>query len=146
MRGTAQADRGSIEITNNGTNTGVINLANATLAADTVKVGALAPNGTLNIGGGSISADTLLKLYAGGSNGTIDFVSSVTLGGNGAKIIAANTVIINNGVVVNIAGPSAANVYTNNPNYFGFGGNGSTTGTFAGKGANTHPLSGAPSY
>ena len=146
MSGTAQADRGSIEITNNGTTSGQINLTNATLLADTIKVGALAPNGTLNIGGGSISADTLLKLYAGGSNGTIDFTDNVTLGGNSAKIIAANTVIINNGKIVTILGPSAADVFTNHANYTGFGGNGLTTGTFAGKGAVTHPLNAAPGY
>ena len=146
MNGAAQADRGSIEITNNGTTTGNITLNNATLAADTIKVGALAPNGTLNVGGGSISADTLLKLYAGGSNGTIDFVDNVTLGGNSAKIIAANTVIINNGKIVTILGPAAADVFTNHPHYTGFGGDNTTTGTFAGKGAVTHPLSGAPGY
>jgi hypothetical protein len=146
MSGTAQADRGTIEITNNGTVNGQINLLNATLAADTVKVGALAPNGTLIIGGGTIAADTMIKLYAGGSNGTVDFVDNVTLGGNSAKVIAANTVTINNGKIVTILGPSAADVFTNNPNYTGFGGNGATTGTFAGKGAATHPLSAAPGY
>ena len=146
MSGTAQADRGTIEITNNGTSSGQINLANATLAADTIKVGALGTNGTLNIGGGTINADTLIKLYAGGSNGTIDFVDNVTLGGNSAKIIAANTVIINNGKIVTVLGPSAADVFTNNPHYTGFGGDNTTTGTFAGKGAVTHPLSGAPGY
>ena len=148
MNGLVQADRGTIEITNNGGGGpgGQVNLTNATLLADTIKVGALAPNGTLNIGGGSISADTLLKLYAGGSNGTIDFTNNVTLGGNGAKYIAANTVIINNGVVVTVLGPSAADVFTNNPKYTGFGGNGFTTGTFAGKGAITHPLNAAPGY
>jgi FecR protein len=146
MSGTAQADRGTIEITNNGTVGGTINLTNATLMADTIKVGALASNGTLNISGGTISADTLLKLYAGGSSGTIDFIDNVTLSGNSAKIIAANTVIINNGKIVTILGPSAADIFTNNPKYTGFGGNGSTTGTFAGKGANTHPFSAAPHY
>ncbi|HLW35179.1 MAG TPA: FecR domain-containing protein [Chthoniobacterales bacterium] len=146
MSGTVQADRGTIEVTNNGTNAGQINLTNATLMADTVKVGALSPNGTLNVGGGSISADTMLKLYAGGSNGTIDFTDNVTLGGNSAKIIAANAVIINNGKIVTILGPTAADVFTNHANYTGFGGNGTTTGTFAGKGAATHPLSAAPGY
>ena len=146
MSGTAQADRGAIEITNNGPTTGQINLSNATLAADTIKVGALGTSGTLNIGGGTISADSLIKLYAGGSNGTIDFVDNVTLSGNSAKIIAANTVIINNGKIVTILGPTAADVFTNNARYTGFGGDNSTTGTFAGKGAVTHPLSGAPGY
>lgn len=145
MSGAAQADRGTIEITNNGTS-GAVNLANATLAADTIKVGALGTNGQLNIGGGTISADTLIKLYAGGSSGTVDFVGNVTLSGNSAKIIAADTVIINNGKIVTILGPSAADVFTNHPHYTGFGGDSTTTGTFAGKGAVTHPLSGAPGY
>jgi hypothetical protein len=100
----------------------------------------------LNIGGGTISADTLIKLYAGGSSGTVDFVGNVTLSGNSAKIIAADTVIINNGKIVTILGPSAADVFTNHPHYTGFGGDSTTTGTFAGKGAVTHPLSGAPGY
>ncbi len=146
VSGTAQADRGTIEITNNGTAAGNINLTNATLAADTIKVGALATNGTLNIGGGTISADTLIKLYAGGSSGTVDFVDNVTLSGNSAKIIAADTVIINNGKIVTILGPTAADVFTNHPHYTGFGGDATTTGTFGGKGAATHPLSGAPGY
>ncbi len=85
---------------------------------------------TLNIGGGTISADTLIKLYAGGSNGTVDFVDNVTLSGTSAKIIAANTVIINNGKIVTILGPTAADVFTNHANYTGFGGNNTTTGTF----------------
>jgi cytoskeletal protein CcmA (bactofilin family) len=146
VSGTAQADRGTIEITNNGTTAGNITLTNATLAADTIKVGALATNGTLNIGGGTISADTLIKLYAGGSSGTVDFVDNVTLSGNSAKIIAADTVIINNGKIVTVLGPTAADVFTNHPHYTGFGGDATTTGTFGGKGATTHPLSGAPGY
>ena len=70
----------------------------------------------------------------------------MTLSGNSAKTIAANTVTINNGKIVTILGLAPANVFTNNPNYTGFGGNASTTGTFAGQGANTHPFSGAPGY
>ncbi len=145
MNGTAQADRGTIDIRNTGSN-GTVALNNAVMAADTIKVGALGTNGTLNVGGGTISADSLIKLYAGGSNGTIDFTNNVTLSGTSAKTIAANTVTINNGKVVTILGPAAANVFTNNPNYFGFGGNGSTTGTFAGKGAVTAALSAAPVF
>jgi hypothetical protein len=47
---------------------------------------------------------------------------------------------------VTILEPAPANVFTSNTNYTGFGGNASTTGTFAGQGANTHPFSGAPVY
>ena len=101
----------------------------------------------LNIGGGALSADTTLKLYAPGSNGQLNFVSNVTLGGNSAKILAANSVTIFNNVVVTIGGPNPADVYTNNANYTGFGGNGTTTGTFAGAGANNpQPLSKAPPF
>jgi hypothetical protein len=104
-------------------------------------------NGALNIGGGTLSADTTLKLYAPGSNGELNFISNVTLDGNSKKILAANSVTIFDNVVVTIGGKAPADVYTNNPNYTGFGGNGSTTGTFAGAGANTpRPLSKAPPF
>lgn len=143
MSGTARADRGTVEITNNGSN-GVVNVNNATLHGDVVKVGALGNDGTLNVGSGSINADSTIKLYAGGSNGTVNFSDNVTLSGNSIKTIAANTVNIFNGKVVTVNGLGPANVFTNNPNYTGFGGNGSTTGTFAGLGATTQPLSAGP--
>ncbi|HSH40067.1 MAG TPA: hypothetical protein VK993_14940, partial [Chthoniobacterales bacterium] len=143
MSGTAQADKGTIEITNNGAS-GAVNLTGATLNASTVKAAAFGDNGQLNIGGGTISADTLISLYAGGSNGTVNFTDNVTLSGTSVKNIAGNTVTITGGKVVTINGNGAANVYTNNPNYTGSGGNGSTTGTFNGQGATTQPLSAAP--
>ena len=102
---------------------------------DTVKAGALGNNGTLNVGGGSIDATTTIKLYAGGSNGSVNFTDNVTLSGNSLKIIAADAVTIFNGKVVTVLGPGPASVFTNLPNYSGFGGNGSTTGTFGGNGA-----------
>ena len=85
--------------------------------ADVLKVGALGANGVLNIGGGTLSADTTLKLYASGSNGQLNFISDVTLGGNSAKILAANAVTIFDGVVVTIGGTNPADVFTNNANY-----------------------------
>src|SRR4029450_12970319 len=109
--------------------------------------GGFGTNGALNIGGGTLSADTTLKLYAPGSNGQLNFFSNVTLGGNAAKILAANSVTIFDNVVVTIGGKAPADVYTNNANYTGFGGNGSTTGTFTGAGANRpRPLSKAPQF
>ena len=132
---------------------GTITFNNASAHADVLKAGVFGTNGTLNIGGGTLSADTTLKLYAPGSNGQLNFISNVTLGGNGAKILAANTVTIFNNVVVTIDGKNPADVYTGftgetpNANYTGFGGNGSTTGTFAGAGANDPlPLSKAPPF
>jgi len=62
------------------------------------KVGALGDNGALTIGGGVISADTILKLYAVGSNGSVSFISNVTLSGNSMKIIAGNSVTVLNKV------------------------------------------------
>jgi hypothetical protein len=126
---------------------GTITFNNATAHADVLKAGVFGANGVLNIGGGMLSADTELKLYAPGSNGALNFVSNVTLGGNSLKILAANSVTIFNNIVVTIGGPNMADVYTNNANYTGFGGNGTTTGTFAGAGANNpQPLSNAPPF
>ncbi len=145
VNGTVKADRGTVEMTNNGAN-GAVNVNNATLHGDVVKAGALGNNGTLNVGGGSIDAATTIKLYAGGSNGRVNFTNNVTLSGNSLKVIAADTVTIFNGKVVTVLGPNPANVFTNNPNYSGFGGNGTTTGTFAGKGAVTQSFGLAPGY
>ena len=126
---------------------GEITFNNASAHADILKAGVFGANGVLNIGGGALSADTTLKLYAPGSNGQLNFVSNVTLGGNAAKILAANSITIFDNVVVTIGGKAPADVYTNNPNYTGFGGNGSTSGTFAGAGANRPlPLSNAPPF
>jgi hypothetical protein len=127
---------------------GSITFLNASAHADILKAGVLGANGVLNIGGGTLSADTILKLYAPGSNGQLNFVSNVTLGGNGAKILAANSITIIDNVVVTIGGELPASVYTNNANYSEeWGGNGSTTGRFAGAGAKRpRPLSEAPPF
>ena len=133
---------------------GRITFNNASAHADVLKAGVFGTNGVLRIGGGTLSADSILKLYAPGSNGQLNFVSNVTLGGNSMmKILAANSVTIFKNVVVTISGPVPADVYVNfvdgvpNANYTGFGGNGTTTGTFAGAGANNpQPLSNAPAF
>jgi hypothetical protein len=126
---------------------GAITFNNASAHADILKAGVFGANGVLNIGGGMLSADSMLKLYAPGSNGQLNFISNVTLDGNSKKILAANSVTIFDNVVVTIGGKAAADVYTNHPNYTGSGGNGSTTGTFAGAGANRpQPLSEAPPF
>src|SRR4029450_9677231 len=126
---------------------GAITFDNASAHADVLKAGVFGANGVLNIGGGALSADTTLKLYAPGGNGQLNFVSNVTLGGNSTKILAADSITIFDHVVVNIGGKAPADVYTNNANYTGFGGNGTTTGTFAGAGANRpQPLSKAPPF
>ncbi|MDQ6624772.1 MAG: hypothetical protein M3Y69_01340, partial [Verrucomicrobiota bacterium] len=147
-----RADRGTIDIRHTG-DAGQIALNNASLRSDVVKIGALGANGALTIGGGSITADTILRLYSPGSNGTINFIANCTLTSGTQTVIAANTVTIANGIVVTIGGRQPANVYTGitgesfNANYSGFGGNGSTTGTFGGAGANSPQLlSNAPAF
>src|SRR5438094_5193821 len=126
---------------------GTITFNNASMHADVLKAGVFGTNGALNIGGGMLSADSTLKLYAPGSNGQLNFMSNVTLGGNSLKILAANSITIFNNIVVTIGGPKPADVYTNHANYTGFGGNGTTTGTFAGAGANNpQPLASAPPF
>jgi len=131
---------------------GTIAFTNATVHADVLKVGALGTNGVLNIGGGTLSADTTLKLYASGSNGQLNFIDNVTIGGTNFTIIAADTVTINDSKTVTVTG-AKADVYTGfigevpKANYTGSGGNGSTTGKFAGAGANNpQPLSSAPPF
>jgi len=132
---------------------GTITFNNASAHADVLKAGVFGANGVLNVGGGTLSADSTLKLYAPGSNGQLNFISNVTLGGNSVKILAANSITIFNNVVVTIGGSKPADVYTGfsgeipNANYTGFGGNGSTTGTFGGAGANNpQPIEKAPSF
>jgi hypothetical protein len=143
--GTVEADRGTINMRNNGAG-GAINLTDANLSANVLKVGALGNNGELIVNGGLMSANGAIELYAGGSNGTVLFNGNVTLNGNSTKTIAGDTVTIVNGVIVTIGGLRQANVYTNNANYRGSGGNGSTSGRFGGAGASTHPMSGAPQF
>jgi hypothetical protein len=134
VSGAIQADHGAIDIRHFG-NAGVINVV-PMMSADIIKVAVLGDNGRLNIGGpGSFNANTVLKLYADGSNGQINFVADCILNGGTANIIAANTVTIQTGVMVNVTG-HMADVFTNNANYTGSGGNGLAGGTFGGLGAN----------
>jgi hypothetical protein len=145
VAGTVAAERGVVDIRHTGDN-GQINLATGAgdtinVRGDIVKVGALGNNGMLNIGGGTISADTMLKLYAPGSNGTINFIANVTLSGAGTKIIAGDTVNVFDKIVVTIGGSNPASVFTNHANYSTLsGGNGLHTGTFSGAGANKPQL------
>lgn len=142
--GRLQADRGTIEIRNDAGD--VSTASTSDFRASIIKVGALGPNGTLLVGGGILSADNTIRLYATGANGTVRFIADTVLGGNSIKTIAGNTVTIDNSRTVTIIGPAPAQVFTNNPNYSGSGGNGSTTGTFGGQGATTAPLGGQPGF
>ena len=124
--GVIQADRGLVDVRNNGL-AGVINLQDGhSLRADVVKVGALGNNGVLNVGAGNITADTQLKLYAGGTNGTVNFVNNANLSGAGAKVIAGKTINVQLGRTVTISG-GAAVFHTDNPHYNGAGVTGLTS-------------------
>jgi len=144
--GTIQATQAEVDIRQIGA-TGITSLDNAAIHGDVVKISALGASGTLNIGSSNVlGADTILKLYATGSNGTINFLSNVTLS-SPINILAAHTINISQGVVVTINSTQPADVFTDNPNYFGFGGTGTpvTSGTFGGMGAkNPQPLMNAP--
>ena len=141
--GQIQADRGGVDIRHNG-NAGQINMNNANVHGDIVKIAALGDNGRLNVGNSMLNADSVLKLYAGGTTGQITFVADCTLHGGTMNIIAARTVTINNGVTVTTQG-HIADVFATIANYMGFGGNNTTTGTFGGLGANNpQPLINAP--
>ncbi len=150
INGKVQADRGTVDVRSSGAS-GQVNLTNANIHADTLKIAALGSNGVLQVGGGSLSADTTLQLYAPNGNGQVVFIGNVSLNGNSTKSIAGDSVTIRNGVLVSVTGPKASvfvNSLNNVPkaNYSGFGGNGKTTGTFGGSGANPpQPLSQAPS-
>jgi hypothetical protein len=143
--GKAVAQEGTIDISNHGQN-GLISLRNATLSGDVVKLGAMGANGQILVRGGTLNADTMLKLYAPGGNGSVRFMDDTRLGGDGAKYIVGQRVTIDDGRTVTIGGSQAARVFTDNPNYTGSGGNGSTTGQFGGAGAQTEPRAGAPRF
>ncbi|HEV2047170.1 MAG TPA: hypothetical protein VGQ95_11310 [Chthoniobacterales bacterium] len=115
---------------------------------DTVYEGTAVRTGTDSRAELTFTDQTLTRLGAntvfsfGGAARTYDLGS-----GASAKIIAGDTVNIFNTVIVTIGGVNPASVFTNHPNYTGFGGNGSRTGTFAGAGANNpQPLSNAPPF
>ncbi|MEP7015167.1 MAG: FecR domain-containing protein [Verrucomicrobiota bacterium] len=146
VQGAVQAVHGGIDVRHS-SDSGVISVNSNTLMADIIKIATLGDSSTLNIDGGSISAVTLLRLYAGSisasNNSTINFNASVNL--TGAEIdIAAHTVnIVGAGTTVMTS--SQAHVYANVANYQGSGGNGGAgTGTFTGAGATTLTLDQAP--
>src|SRR5205823_8608937 len=130
---------------------GTITFNNATVHADVLKIGALSTNGVLNIGGGTLSADTTLKLYTNSSNGTVNFIANVTLTGASSKFIAGDTVKVFDSVVVTI-GMSPADIYTNHAHYSSSnGGDGTTTGIFIpsgfiGPAVTTHPGATPPPF
>lgn len=96
VSGTLQANRGTLDIRHS-RSSGQMNPTNADIHADTFKVATLGSNGVLRVGGGSLSADTTLQLYATSGNGQVVFVGNVNLNGNSTKSIAGNSVTITTG-------------------------------------------------
>jgi hypothetical protein len=121
-------------------------LQNAEISGNVVKIGALGKTGQLLIGGGTLGADTTLKLYATGSKALSASSKDTTLGGAGAKLIAGSEVHHRRWQNGHRSRQPAAQVFTDRPNYSGSGGNGSTTGQFGGAGATTSPRKGAPGF
>ncbi len=151
VSGTVQATQGEVDIRHNGA-TGITSLDNATIHGDVVKISALGTSGVLNIGPANIlGADTILKLYATGSNGTLNFLSNVTLT-SPINILAAHMITISPGVVVTINSVNKAQVFTDIPDYNfvpqpGYNGPppNPANGIFQGAGANDpQPLANAP--
>jgi hypothetical protein len=120
------------------------------MSADVIKARALGANGQLNIGNSTLSADRLIRLYAPGSNGQLNFIANTTLSSGSRIDLAGSTVTIQPSVAVLVIGNGGpANVYTNNPNYnTGIPGVGNpANGSFTGNGANAPlPLAVAPGF
>jgi hypothetical protein len=124
VSGKIQADKGTIDVHNNGANGNVLINSTAQLAADVIKVGALGSNGLLTVQAGSqINAGSMLKLYAGDSvAGKVLFTGNGDVVLNGNEIhIAAKTVQIDANTKVQNNGPTS--VHTDNAS-FGVGAGG----------------------
>ncbi len=159
IEGRVQADYGTIDIEQTGTDGSVvlgpgpvvssapqpaeIFIPALTMSADVAKVGALGTNGTLLVGNATINASTLISLY-GGSAGTVEFYDTCSLTGAALKVIAANTIKIDNDVTVSITG-GAAYIYADHRLYTGLGGDG-TGGSFAGPIALADDYSARPAF
>ena len=150
----ASTNGGSITLSslkNSGTaisigNTGqLLSLLSATATGTGGKIQFSSAGGDILVSGGTINADTTLNLYGGTSNGSVRFTGNTTLSGAAAKNIAGKAVTIDDGRTVTIGG-RAARVFTDNANYTGSGGNGSTTGNFGGSGATTQAFNQSPNF
>ena len=87
-----------------------IQVEGATLMASVIRARVVSPAGVLQINNSTLTAGDLLRLYAEGSSGMVEFNGTVRL--TGKKIdIAGNTVRVNSGGKVNTAGNTT--VYAN---------------------------------
>ncbi len=101
---------------------GDILISQSQLAGDSIRARTLGVDGRLMLGNTSIDADQLVKLYAQGSNGQIQFTGNVSID-SPETILAAKKVTIDNGVNVTIQQPAGLDVFTDVPqfNTGGFG-------------------------
>lgn len=95
--------------------TGSISINNATLSADHLRAITYSPTGALLIGNSTLTGNLGIKLYAQGSNGSVQFVGPTTL--NGPATIAGKTVQVNYGVNVTVSNPSQLQIHADTNNY-----------------------------
>lgn len=143
------ADKGLIDIRNNGMAGAIDVMGGASLRADTIKIGALGQQGVLNIyGGAAMNADTMLKLYGGEiSGGKVIFATGPTGSGNVSLTsptinVGANLVQVNTGVTVTTS--TNPNVYCQTCNWSGQAG-ATQTGTWS-KAPNKQDIAARPAY
>ncbi|HAJ28409.1 MAG TPA: hypothetical protein DCG53_14405, partial [Syntrophus sp. (in: bacteria)] len=143
------ADKGLIDIRNNGMAGAIDVMGGAALRADTIKIGALGQQGVLNIyGGAAMNADTMLKLYGGNiSGGKVIFATGPTGSGNVSLTsptinVGANLVQVNTGVTVTTS--TNPNVYCQTCNWAGQAG-ATQTGTWS-KAPTTLGIGARPAY
>lgn len=143
------ADKGLIDIRNNGMGGAIDVMGGAALRADTIKIGALGQQGVLNIyGGAAMNADTMLKLYGGQiSGGKVIFATGPTGSGNVSLTsptinVGANLVQVNTGVTVTTS--TNPNVYCQTCNWSGQAG-ATQTGTWS-KLPNKQDIAVRPAY
>ena len=127
--GKIEADRGTITVDHTGAG-GLIEIQNADMAANVIKVNAVQSNGVLAIGNSHLSANNLLSLYGGSGTGGVFFTDNTLLDGTGLKLIAGKEVQIANSKVVTLGG-GPTTVFTDKASYSAAsGGNGTTSGRF----------------
>jgi hypothetical protein len=96
-------------------NVGNISIYNASLSADHLRAITYGPNGALMIGNSTLTGTLGIKLYAEGSNGSVQFVGPTTL--NGPTTIAGKLVQVNNGVNVTVTNPAQLQIHGDTHNY-----------------------------
>ena len=130
-----EAQEGDVNVTNSyiqaknielQANLGHINLVGATTSGDVFKATTMGPDGRINISGNSsISANTLIQLYAEGANGGVFFIDGQTVLNSSLVKIAGKTVSIDPAASVKLTKPGAGlKVYTDNAVFNGQGGGG----------------------